>query len=115
MTTALALLLLLLQDATELKKTLSRNIIDPKKPMEEIQDFIEPKVPSVPEAKSADEWRAIEADLRKRVVEGLFYRGEAKTWAAAPLRIEWSGEIPGGPCYTIKKLRYEAVPGLWIP
>ena len=30
-------------------------------------------------------------------------------------RIEWLDTIPGGPGYHIKKLRYEALPGLWIP
>jgi len=113
--TFLALALLLVQDAVDLKKTLSREVIGPQVSMEEIQNFIEPRVPSVPDVKSAAEWKALDADLRKRVVEGLIYRGEAKKWAAAPLRIEWSGEIPGGPGYTIRKLRYEAVPGLWIP
>src|SRR5262245_56109941 len=111
--TALALLLFLVQDDTDLKKTLSREIIGPKISLEEIQDFIEPRVPSVPEVKSAAEWKALEADLRKRVVEGLYYRGEAGTWAAAAARIEWAGEIPGGSGYKIRKLRYEAVPGLW--
>ena len=115
MTTALALVLFLLQDGADLKKTLSREIIGPKKSMEEIQDFIEPLVPSVPEVKSAAEWKALEADLRKRVVEGLIYRGEAKKWAAAPTRVEWSGDIAGGPGYSIRRLRYEAVPGVWIP
>jgi hypothetical protein len=115
MTTALALVLFLLQDAADLKKTLSREIIGPKKSMEEIQDFIEPLVPSVPEVKTAAEWKALEADLRKRVVEGLIYRGEAKKWAAAPTRVEWSGDLPGGAGYSIRRLRYEAVPGVWIP
>jgi HSP90 family molecular chaperone len=44
MTTAALVVLLLLQDATDLKKTLSREIIGPKKAMEEIQDFIEWKM-----------------------------------------------------------------------
>jgi hypothetical protein len=29
--------------------------------------------------------------------------------------VEWAGDLPGGTGYTIRKLRYEAVPGLWIP
>ena len=113
--TALVLLLFLVQDSTDLKKSLSREILGPTVSMEEIQDFIEPRVPSVPDVKSAAEWKALEADLRKRVVEGLIYRGEAKSWAAAATRIEWAGDLPGGPGYAIRKLRYEAVPGLWIP
>lgn len=113
--TLLTLLLFLVQDSADLKKTLAREIVGSKTSMEEIQDFIEPRVPSVPEVKSAAEWKALEADLRKRVVEGLFYRGEAKAWAAVPTRIEWAGDLAGGSGYTIRKLRYEAVPGLWIP
>lgn len=113
--TTLALLFLLFQDAAEIKKTLSAPILDPKKSLEEIQDFIEPRVPSVPEAKTAEEWRRIDADLRRRVLEDVFFRGEAKAWSTTPLRVEWAGEIPGGPGYSIRKLRYEAVPGLWIP
>jgi hypothetical protein len=119
----LALLLLLpalgsvegFQDAPDLKKALSREIIGPQKAMEEIQDFIEPRVPTVPEVKTAAEWKVLDADLRKRVLEDVFFRGEAKKWAALPTRVEWEGEIPGGPGYAIRKLRYEAVPGLWIP
>jgi hypothetical protein len=113
--TTLALLLLLLQDAPDFKKALSREIIGSQKAMEEIQEFIEPRVPSVPEVKTAAEWKVLDADLRKRVLEDVFFRGEAKKWAAMPTRVEWAGEIPGGPGYTIRKLRYEAVPGLWIP
>lgn len=111
----LVLLLLLFQDAAEIKKTLSRPVLDPKKPMEEIQDFIEPRVPTVLEVKSAAEWRSLDADLRRRVLDDVFYRGEAKAWSRTPLRLEWAGDIPGGPGYSIRKLRYEAVPGLWIP
>ena len=29
--------------------------------------------------------------------------------------IEWLDTIPGGPGYHIRKLRYEALPGMWIP
>jgi hypothetical protein len=58
--------------------------------------------------------QGLDADLRRRV-PGRLFRGEAKKWAAAPTRIEWAGDIPGGPGYKIRKLRYEAVPGLWIP
>ncbi|HVE41640.1 MAG TPA: hypothetical protein VNM14_17240 [Planctomycetota bacterium] len=111
----LLLALALLQDPVDLKKALSREILGPQKSMEEIQDFIEPRVPTVPEAKSADEWQRVAAELRKRVLQDVFFRGEAKKWSEGPTKIEWAGEIPGGPGYSIRKLRYEAVPDLWIP
>jgi hypothetical protein len=113
--TTMVLALLLCQDAADLKKALSREILGPQKSMEEVQDFIEPRVPSVPEAKSAEEWQRIASDLRRRVLQDVYFRGEAKKWSESPTKIEWAGEIPGGPGYTIRKLRYEAVPGLWIP
>ena len=31
------------------------------------------------------------------------------------MNVEWVETIDGGPGYKIKKLRYEAIPGLWIP
>ncbi|MCY2964588.1 MAG: hypothetical protein NT069_13305 [Planctomycetota bacterium] len=31
------------------------------------------------------------------------------------MKVEWLDHVPGGPGYTIRKLRYEALPGLWIP
>ena len=43
--TTLAFTLFLVRDDTDLKKTLGREIIGPGTSMEEIQDFIEPRVP----------------------------------------------------------------------
>ena len=69
--TTLAFLLFPVRDDTDLKKTLGRETIGPKTSMDEIQDFIKPRVPSVPEAKTAEEWKALDADLPGRVIEGL--------------------------------------------
>jgi hypothetical protein len=115
MITTLVLALSLLQDPVDLTKALSREIIGPQTSMEEIQNFIEARVPAVPESKSAAEWQATAADLRRRVLQNVYFRGEAKAWSEGPTKIEWAGEIPGGPGYSIRKLRYQAVPGLWIP
>ncbi|MGH9631241.1 MAG: alpha/beta hydrolase family protein, partial [Bryobacteraceae bacterium] len=41
-------------------------------------------------------------------------QGEAKRWSEAKTRVEWLETLPG-PGYRVKKLRYEAIPGLWIP
>lgn len=42
-------------------------------------------------------------------------RGAAADWRKSPRQVEWLDEIEGGPEYRIKKLRYEALPGLWVP
>jgi hypothetical protein len=49
------------------------------------------------------------------VLDQVVFRGEAAKWRDAAGKVEWLETIEGGEGYKIKKLRYEAVPGLWIP
>src|SRR5262249_49094346 len=55
------------------------------------------------------------AATRAAVLDKVVYRGEAAAWRDAQTKVEWQDTIKGGPGYRIKKLRYEALPGLWIP
>ncbi len=64
---------------------------------------------------AAAAWEAEARRLRVEVLQKVVYRGEAARWRDAPARVEWLQTIPGGPGYHIKKLRYEALPGMWIP
>ena len=48
------------------------------------------------------------------MLEKVVLQGEAKSWRDAKTRVEWLDALTG-PGYRIKKLRYEAIPGLWIP
>ena len=52
---------------------------------------------------------------RQETLDRAVFRGEAAHWRQIPTRAEWLETIDGGPGYKIRKLRYEAVPGLWIP
>ena len=36
-------------------------------------------------------------------------------WRDAPCGLAWLDTIPGGPGYQIRKFRYEALPGMWLP
>ena len=65
--------------------------------------------------KSVAEWEATARRLRQQVLDGVVFRGQAAAWRRTPLRVEWLTTIPGGPGYRIKKLRYQALPGLMIP
>lgn len=84
-------------------------------PLAEVQRFCESRVPRIPEVATASEWDTKAEQLRKAALKRVVYRGEAEQWRRKPTRVEWLGEISGGPGYRIRKLRYEAVPGLWIP
>ncbi|MCY4595400.1 MAG: hypothetical protein OXC19_11475 [Bryobacterales bacterium] len=98
-----------------LQAILAAPILASNQPQIEAQVFTSSRVPVVRVPSSRDEWEEIASETRRRVLEDVVFRGEAKTWRDARTRVDWLDTIPGGPGYRIKKLRYEAVPGLWIP
>ncbi|MHC4890732.1 MAG: alpha/beta hydrolase family protein, partial [Planctomycetota bacterium] len=99
----------------ELEALLKREIIGADLPLAEVQRYCEDRVPQMPRVQSAAEWEAEAAWLRAAVLERIVYHGRAAKWREAPAKVEWLKAIEGGPGYQIKKLRFEALPGLWIP
>src|SRR5205807_634883 len=53
--------------------------------------------------------------LRQDVLDRVVLRGQAKKWAASKGKVEYLDKIAGGKGYRMRKLRYEALPGMWIP
>ncbi len=94
---------------------LARDIIGPNLALAEVQAYTEDRIPLMPALKSAAEWEKEAARLRQETLNGVIFRGEARQWRDAKTKVEWLDTIPGGPGYAIRKLRYEALPGLWIP
>ncbi|MBS0263816.1 MAG: hypothetical protein JSS02_17895 [Planctomycetes bacterium] len=99
----------------EIEKILSRPILAPGQTLQEVQKFTAGKVPPLAAPTNVADWDKAAKQLRTQTLLKTVYRGEASKWRDAPLKVEWLEEIPGGPGYKIKKLRYEALPGLWIP
>ncbi|MDZ4287525.1 MAG: hypothetical protein U0984_06185 [Prosthecobacter sp.] len=100
----------------EITALLAHPIIDPNLPLTEVQDFTEARVPLMPKVKSLTEWQTFADKTRADVLDKIVFRGDAgRQWRDAKTQVEWLDAIPGGPGYQIKKLRYEALPGLWIP
>ncbi|MCX6901436.1 MAG: acetylxylan esterase [Verrucomicrobia bacterium] len=100
---------------TSLQLLLQHPILGTNVPMAEVQAFTETRVPRMPAVKSAAEWQKIADRLRREMFERVVFRGEAAVWRDAKTKVEWLDTIEGGPGYKIRKLRYEALPGLWIP
>ena len=69
----------------------------------------------MPKIESAARWEAEANRLRGEVLEKIVYRGEAARWRDAKTKVQRLETIEGGPGYRIRKLRYEALPGMWIP
>jgi hypothetical protein len=109
----ISLLLCLLQE-NPVPAALSREIVGPRTSIEEIQAYLEPRIPPMPAFENAAEWRAHADRMRRDVLDRVVFRGEAAAWRDYAFRVEEKDEI-AGPGYRIRKLRYEAVPGLWIP
>ncbi len=105
---------LLAADAS-LKELLAKPILEGMEAQNEVQAFCDARVPTVPKAASQEEWEKLAAKMRAETLEKVVFRGEAAKWRDAGGKVKWQGTIEGGEGYKIKKLSYEALPGMWIP
>jgi dienelactone hydrolase len=103
------------QDGEFVEKVLGREIIGPRQTLAETADYCESLIPRVPSPTTLTHWKVYSREMRTDALSHVIFRGEASTWRTAKTRVEWGATIPGGQGYRIKKLRYEAIPGLWIP
>lgn len=102
-------------DEATLRGFLDRQIVSPDLVMMEVERFCDIRVPRMPTVSSVKEWEKHAKQLRRDVLERIALRGQVAKWAKAKTKVEWLETLDGGEGYKIKKLRYEAVPGLWIP
>ena len=103
------------EPASAVERALAQEIIGPALSLEEVRVFNETRVPDMPRVSTAAEWQAKDSEYRRNILDKVVFRGEAAKWRDTPLRVEWSDTIEGLPGYRIRKLRFEAVPGWWIP
>src|SRR5262245_20679066 len=102
-------------EGLDVQPFLDRAVLAPGQALNEVPDYLEARVPELPEVRSADEWEAYAERLREDILTRVGCRGEARAWRDAPAKVEWLETVPDGPGYRIRKLRYEALPGVWIP
>jgi hypothetical protein len=102
-------------DPAVLQSLLRREVIGTNTALAEAQAFTESRVPLMPPVPSAAEWEKIASQMRRDTLDRVVFRGEAAQWRKEKTKVVWLETIEGGPGYRIRKLRYEAVPGLWIP
>ena len=102
-------------DEKTVSQWLARQVIDPQLPLAEVKVFTETRVPNMPRVRNAAEWRTIAAKTRRDVLDKVVFTGGAAQWRNTPLKVEWLDTIEDLPGYRIKKLRFECLPGWWIP
>jgi dienelactone hydrolase len=108
----------ILQAAEENEKLvglLEREVTGIVLPEAEAKRYCEARIPRMPKIESAELWKKEAERLRGEVLAKVVFVGEATKWRDAKTKVEWQETIEGGPGYRIRKLRYEALPGLWIP
>jgi dienelactone hydrolase len=105
----------LAEDKLDVKAALERSIIEPALPLREVQAYVESRVLPMPDVTNVAEWEPHANRMRRDTLDKIVFRGQAAAWRDAKVNVEWAETIDGGPGYKIKKLRYEALPGLWIP
>ncbi len=102
-------------EVAEIRSLLQHEIVGPELSLAEVQWYCDERVPGMPDVKTVEQWEQTATRIRESVLEQIVYRGEAARWRDAATQVEWLDTIEGGPGYRIRKLRYEALPGLWIP
>lgn len=103
------------EETSGVKGALAHRIIDPQLPLEEVQAYTESRVLPFPDVRSLEEWERFAEQARQNALDRVVFRGEAARWRDAPAKVEWMETIAGGPGYRIRKLRYEALPRVWVP
>ncbi len=97
-----------------LDDALAKPILAANQPLVEVQVYAASHVKSMPLAASAQDWTKTKELLRQRVLSEVILRGAGRSWTEAKTRVQWLDVLPGNG-YHIKRLRYEVIPGLWIP
>jgi hypothetical protein len=101
--------------SVDVSPMLARPVIGGDLALAEVQRYCDARVPVMPPLTTAEAWQAEADRLRREVLDRVVFRGQTAAWREAPLGFEWLETIAGGPGYSVRKLRYEALPGLWIP
>jgi len=81
----------------------------------EIRRFIKRRIPTLELPATVSEWQRKSENLRRELLEKVVYLGVPAEWFEDELQVVFGDVIETDNGYLIRKLRYEALPGLWIP
>ncbi len=103
------------QEPGFLQAALARPVLGTDQALQENRTFVEARLAKMPAVTTRKEWEQERERIRQAVLNEVIFRGEARRWRKARSRVEWLDTMEGGPGYRIRKVRYEALPGVWIP
>ena len=82
---------------------------------QELKMFLAKALPDFKAPRNPKKWNRAAARLRKLALDRVFLRGYTRSAVDTPPRVVWGDVLHPDPSYRIRKLRYEAYPGYWIP
>jgi len=102
-------------DASKIAAWIDKPLLDKDIAIDEVRGYVAAKIPRMPALKSPEEWTKWATEHRQKVLDTVIYRGEAAQWRDAKgLKFERMGTVTTDG-YLLTKVRYEALPGHWIP
>lgn len=101
--------------AETLADALKQPILQPDEATSQHNEFVCARIPQLELRGSAEQWQVDAARVRQRVLEEVVFRGVPQSWRRHDPTVVWADEIQSDKGYKIRKLRIEALPGLWIP
>jgi dienelactone hydrolase len=98
-----------------LTRILSEPILPPCQTHRETQTFLLKRIPQFRLPDHLETWEAEAEQLRRRVLDEVILRGVPESWHTTTPDVIWGDAVETGKGYILRKLRYQALPGLWIP
>lgn len=112
---ALAWLELRADEPASIQAALQTTLLEPGQSVREVKAFVAPRIVQPPKFADRAKWETAAAQFRQDLLDQIVFRGTAAAWRHGPARVEWLDTIAGGPGYSIRKFRHEALSGMWIP
>ena len=101
-------------NSVKINEWLEKSVVSPDQIRTEISEYIQQLIPSfnVPDRTT---WEHQASALRQEILDKVVFRGVPHEWIDWKAETMWEDTLEVGPGYQIRKLRYHALPGLWIP
>ena len=90
---------------------LSRKLLSPAIPLQEIKDFVDAHLLPMPEPKTVADWERYANRVRKEALDRVIFRGEAAKWRTLPTRREMAGNHRRRPRLQDQEATLRSCPG----
>jgi len=103
-------------DAAQVAKWVDAAVLDKDVAIDEVRAYVAKKLPKMPALAKPEDWTKFATEHRQKVLDQVIYKGEAAKWRdAKDLKFERVGTVSTNGGYLLTKVRFEALPGHWIP